>query len=141
MEGRAKRQAHPGGQVPPEPRSNVARIAVKCRQNLQTRPQQAHHRTTTGHVQTRFRGTRFFSVTTIFYTFTNRLRHSVRKSNTWARHSPASHAFVKGIPLPAVAKMLGHSHAAMTLRYAHVVDREVEAAAKRVPSQTNSYRC
>ncbi len=38
----------------------------------------------------------------------------------------------RGVPLLTVARMLGHTQPTMTLRYAHVGDREVEAAAERV---------
>ena len=48
------------------------------------------------------------------------------------RHSVASQAVLKGVPLPVVARLLGHSQVSMTLRYAHVADKEVEAAAERV---------
>ena len=48
------------------------------------------------------------------------------------RHTVASQAVARGVPLPTVAKMLGHSQPTMTLRYAHVGDHEVEAAAERV---------
>ena len=48
------------------------------------------------------------------------------------RHSVASHAVMLGVPLPVVARLLGHRQSSMTLRYAHVGDREVEAAAERV---------
>ena len=41
-------------------------------------------------------------------------------------------AVMKGVPLPVVSKLLGHRQASMTLRYAHVADRELEAAAERV---------
>ena len=37
-----------------------------------------------------------------------------------------------GVPLPVVACLLGHRHPSMTLRYAHVGDAEVEAAAERI---------
>ena len=37
-----------------------------------------------------------------------------------------------GIPLPVVARLLGHAQVQMTLRYAHVNDRDVEAAAERI---------
>ena len=47
------------------------------------------------------------------------------------RHTFTSHAVMSGIPLPMVARLLGHSHNSMTLRYAHVHDRDVEAAAER----------
>ena len=39
---------------------------------------------------------------------------------------------MKGIPLPVVARLLGHSQVRMTMRYAHVGDREVVAAAERI---------
>ena len=48
------------------------------------------------------------------------------------RHTFASHAVLRGIPLPVVSRMLGHKRPSMTLRYAHVGDREVEAAAERI---------
>ena len=48
------------------------------------------------------------------------------------RHTVASQAAINGVPLPVVARLLGHSNVRMTMRYAHVGDREVEAAAERV---------
>ena len=48
------------------------------------------------------------------------------------RHTHASQAVMKGVPLPVVSKLLGHGQASMTLRYAHVADRELETAAERV---------
>ena len=48
------------------------------------------------------------------------------------RHTYASHAVLSGIPLPTVARLLGHRNVSMTLRYAHVADPEVEAAAERI---------
>ncbi len=48
------------------------------------------------------------------------------------RHTVASQAVSRGVPLPTVARMLGHTQPTMTLRYAHVGDREVEAAAERI---------
>ncbi len=48
------------------------------------------------------------------------------------RHNYASHAVLNGVPLPTVARLLGHRQLSMTLRYAHVADREVEAAAERI---------
>ena len=48
------------------------------------------------------------------------------------RHTVASQAAMNGIPLPVVARLLGHSNVRMTMRYAHVGDREIEAAAERI---------
>ena len=48
------------------------------------------------------------------------------------RHTFASHAVLQGVPLPVVSRLLGHRNPSMTLRYAHVADREVEAAAERI---------
>jgi len=48
------------------------------------------------------------------------------------RHTFASHAVMRGAPLPVVSRLLGHSKPRMTLRYAHVSDRGTEAAAERV---------
>ena len=48
------------------------------------------------------------------------------------RHSFASHAVLQGVPLPVVSRLLGHKCPSMTLRYAHVGDRETEAAAERI---------
>ena len=48
------------------------------------------------------------------------------------RHTVASHAVMQGVPLPIVSRILGHRHPRMTLRYAHVGDSEIEAAAERV---------
>ena len=48
------------------------------------------------------------------------------------RHNFASWAVMRGVPLPAVARLLGHQQVSMTLRYAHVHDKEVEAAAERI---------
>ena len=48
------------------------------------------------------------------------------------RHTYASQAVMKGIPLPIVARLLGHSQVRMTMRYAHVGDSEVVAAAERI---------
>ena len=39
---------------------------------------------------------------------------------------------MNGVPVPVVARMLGHSNVRMTLRYAHLGDREIEAAAERI---------
>ncbi len=48
------------------------------------------------------------------------------------RHSFASWAVMQRVPLPTVARLLGHRQVSMTLRYALVHDNEVEAAAERV---------
>ena len=48
------------------------------------------------------------------------------------RHSFASHAVMNGVPVPVVSRLLGHSNVRMTLRYAHLGDRDIEAAAERV---------
>ncbi len=48
------------------------------------------------------------------------------------RHTYASQAVMRGIPLPVVARLLGHSQVQMTMRYAHVGDRDAEAAAERI---------
>ncbi len=50
------------------------------------------------------------------------------------RHTVASQAVARGVPLSTVARMLGHTQPVMTLRYAHVGDHEVEDAAERVGS-------
>ena len=44
----------------------------------------------------------------------------------------ASHAVMNGVPVPVVSRLLGHSNVRMTLRYAHLADRDIEAAAERV---------
>ena len=48
------------------------------------------------------------------------------------RHSFASHAVMSGVPVPVVSRLLGHSNVRMTLRYAHLSDKDIEAAAERV---------
>ena len=48
------------------------------------------------------------------------------------RHTVASQAVARGVALSTVAKMLGHSDPKMTLRYAHVTDPDVDAAAERI---------
>ena len=48
------------------------------------------------------------------------------------RHTLASHAVMNGVPVPVVSRLLGHSNVSMTLRYAHLGDRDIEAAAERV---------
>ena len=48
------------------------------------------------------------------------------------RHTVASHAVMNGVPVPVVSRLLGHSNVRMTLRYAHLGDRDIERAAERV---------
>lgn len=48
------------------------------------------------------------------------------------RHTFASHAVMRSVPLPVLSRLLGHSCPRMALRYAHVGDRETEAAAERI---------
>ena len=48
------------------------------------------------------------------------------------RHTYASQAVMQGLPLPVVARLLGHREVTMTLRYAHASDWEVAAAAERI---------
>lgn len=50
------------------------------------------------------------------------------------RHTFASQAVLRGVALPVVARLLGHRSERTTLRYAHVSDRETEAAAERMGS-------
>ena len=39
---------------------------------------------------------------------------------------------MNGVPVPVVARLLGHADVRTTLRYAHLGDREIEQAAERV---------
>ena len=48
------------------------------------------------------------------------------------RHTVASHAVMNGVPVPVVSRLLGHSNVRMTLRYAHLGDRDIERAADTV---------
>ena len=48
------------------------------------------------------------------------------------RHRLTSHAVMNGVPVPVVSRLLGHSNVRMTLRYAHLGDRDIEAAAERI---------
>ncbi len=48
------------------------------------------------------------------------------------RHTHASHAVMNGVPVPVVSRLLGHSNSSMTLRYAHLGDRDIEEAAERI---------
>ena len=51
------------------------------------------------------------------------------------RHTFASHAVMRRVPLPVLSHLLGHSRDRMALRYAHVGDREAEAAAERIGAE------
>ena len=48
------------------------------------------------------------------------------------RHTFASHAVMQQVPLPVLSQLLGHSRDRMAMRYAHIGDREAEAAAERI---------
>ena len=48
------------------------------------------------------------------------------------RHTFASHAIMQGIPLPTVAKLLGHKKLSMTMRYAHVSNQLAETSAEKI---------
>ena len=48
------------------------------------------------------------------------------------RHNYASHAVMNGVPVPVVSRLLGHSSVRMTLRYVHLGERDVRAAAERI---------
>ena len=48
------------------------------------------------------------------------------------RHSYASQCVMSGVPLPVVSRLLVHSQCSMTLRYAHVSDKDVAHAAERI---------
>ena len=39
---------------------------------------------------------------------------------------------MNGVPVPVVSWLVGHADVAMTLRYAHLGNREIEQAAERV---------
>ena len=64
----------------------------------------------------------------------NRVRRDARIEDVRLhdlRHTMASHAVMNGVPVPVVSRLLGHSNVRMTLRYAHLADRDIEAAAER----------
>ena len=48
------------------------------------------------------------------------------------RHTHASQAVMSGVPVPVVSRLLGHSNVSTTFRYAHLGDRDVEAADGRI---------
>ena len=54
------------------------------------------------------------------------------------RHTVASHAVMNGVPVPVVSRLLGHSNVRMTLRYAHLGDRDIECAAETVGQAINA---
>ena len=39
---------------------------------------------------------------------------------------------LNSVPVPVVSRLLGHSNVSTTFRYAHLGDRDVEAAAERI---------
>ena len=44
----------------------------------------------------------------------------------------ASHAVMIGVPVPVVSRLPGYFNVQMTLRYAHLADSDIEAAAELV---------
>ena len=48
------------------------------------------------------------------------------------RHTYASQAVMNGVSVPVVSKLLGHASTRMTLRYVHLGDRDIAAAAERI---------
>ena len=48
------------------------------------------------------------------------------------RHTVASHAVMNGVPVPVVARLLGHANVRMTLRYAHLSDGDIAVAAESI---------
>ena len=48
------------------------------------------------------------------------------------RHNYASWAVMTGVPVPVVSRLLGHRSTRMTLRYVHLDDRDIRAAAERI---------
>ena len=39
---------------------------------------------------------------------------------------------MNGVPVPVVARLLGHANVQMTLRYVHLSDGDIVAAARRI---------
>ncbi|MDE0001641.1 MAG: tyrosine-type recombinase/integrase [Rhodospirillaceae bacterium] len=60
------------------------------------------------------------------------MRPNNHSTSVFSRYTYASHAVMNGVPVPVVSRLLGHSDTRMTLRYAHLADREIEAAAERI---------
>ena len=56
--------------------------------------------------------------------------HGVRLHDL--RHTVASHAVMSGVAVPVVSRLLEHSDLGMTLRYAHLAETDIEAAAERI---------
>ena len=54
------------------------------------------------------------------------------------RHTFASHAALANVPLPVIARLLGHSRERMTLRYAHISDHEAQDAAERIGNELST---
>ena len=48
------------------------------------------------------------------------------------RHTMVSHAVMNGVPAPVVSRWIGHSNVRLTLRYAYLANKDIEAAARRV---------
>ena len=48
------------------------------------------------------------------------------------RRAVASQAVLNSAPLTVTARLLGHSDVLMTMRHAHIEDRDIQAAAERV---------
>lgn len=48
------------------------------------------------------------------------------------RHTFASHAAMRGVSLPVLSQLLGHSRDRMAMRYTHVGDRQAVEAAERI---------
>ena len=48
---------------------------------------------------------------------------------------------MNGVPVPVVSRLLGHSDVRTTLRYAHLGDREIEAAAESVSVNPSQHSC
>ena len=51
------------------------------------------------------------------------------------RHTFASHAVMRRVPLPVLSQLLGHTRDRMAMRYAHISDREAEQAAERIGTE------